>query len=175
MFLWSSATAIPLLGKYLRQNLHLQFRSRGNVFQMYCFGNSTLRGMFSQSSASTIPLWGNVFEKFCVCNSTLGDNPPHVNITTPPIPITLEKDFLKDEPIGIIWHCQADHQTSGVPPMSWSRQGGPWDHWPQVNCRGMTCLFCCFTSQVNSYGHCGTVSSPDHTFFLGRLEQAVNQ
>ena len=26
------------------------------------------------------------------------------------------------------------------------------------------CLFCCFTSQVNSYGHCGTVSSPNHTF-----------
>ena len=24
-------------------------------------------------------------------------------------------------------------------------------------------LFCCFTSQVNSYGHCGTVSSPNHT------------
>ena len=35
--------------------------------------------------------------------------------------------------------------------------------------------FCCFTSHVNSYGHCGTVSSPNHTFFLGRLEQAVNQ
>ena len=35
--------------------------------------------------------------------------------------------------------------------------------------------FCCLTSQVNSYGHCGTVSSPNHTFFLGRLEQAVNQ
>ena len=37
------------------------------------------------------------------------------------------------------------------------------------------CLFVCFTSQVNSYGHCGTVSSPNHTFFLGKLEQAVNQ
>ena len=37
------------------------------------------------------------------------------------------------------------------------------------------CLFCCFTSQVNSYGHGGTVSSPDHTFFLGKLEQAFNQ
>ena len=37
------------------------------------------------------------------------------------------------------------------------------------------CLFCCFTSQVNSYGHCGMVSSPNHTFFLGKLEQAVNQ
>ena len=33
-------------------------------------------------------------------------------------------------------------------------------------------------SQVNSYGHCGTVSSPNHTFSwasLGKLEQAVNQ
>ena len=37
------------------------------------------------------------------------------------------------------------------------------------------CLFCCFTSQVNSYGHCKTVSSPNHTCFLGKLEQAVNQ
>ena len=37
------------------------------------------------------------------------------------------------------------------------------------------CLFCCFTSQVNSYGHGGKVSSPNHTFFLGKLEQAVNQ
>ena len=26
------------------------------------------------------------------------------------------------------------------------------------------CLFCCFTSQVNSYGHGGTVSSPNNTF-----------
>ena len=26
------------------------------------------------------------------------------------------------------------------------------------------CLFRCFTSQVNSYGHGGTVSSPNHTF-----------
>ena len=36
------------------------------------------------------------------------------------------------------------------------------------------CLFVCCTSQVNSYGHCGTVSSPNRTFFLGKLEQAVN-
>ena len=27
----------------------------------------------------------------------------------------------------------------------------------------------------NSYGHVGTVSSLNHTFFLGKLEQAVNQ
>ena len=26
------------------------------------------------------------------------------------------------------------------------------------------CLFCCFTFQVNSYDHGGTVSSPNHTF-----------
>ena len=26
------------------------------------------------------------------------------------------------------------------------------------------CLFCCFTSQVNSYGHSGTVSSANHFF-----------
>ena len=28
---------------------------------------------------------------------------------------------------------------------------------------------------VNSYGHGGMVSSSNHTFFLGKLEQAVNQ
>ena len=37
-------------------------------------------------------------------------------------------------------------------------------------------LFVCFvTSQVNSFGNGGTVSSPNHNFFLGKLEQAVNQ
>ena len=36
-------------------------------------------------------------------------------------------------------------------------------------------LFCCFTYQVNSYGHGGTVSSPNNIFFLDKLEQAVNQ
>ena len=39
----------------------------------------------------------------------------------------------------------------------------------------MLVLFCCFTSQVNIYGHGGMVSSPNHTFFLGKLEQAVYQ
>ena len=33
----------------------------------------------------------------------------------------------------------------------------------------------CFTSQVNSYGHVRTVGSPNHTFFLTKLVQAVNQ
>ena len=27
----------------------------------------------------------------------------------------------------------------------------------------------------DSYGHVGTVSSPNHTFFFGKLEQAFNQ
>ena len=31
------------------------------------------------------------------------------------------------------------------------------------------------TFHVNSNGHDGTVSSPNHTFFLGKLEQAFNQ
>ena len=30
-------------------------------------------------------------------------------------------------------------------------------------------------SKVNSYGHGGKVSSPNHTFFMGKLEQAVYQ
>ena len=35
------------------------------------------------------------------------------------------------------------------------------------------CLFCCFTSQVNSYGHCGTVSSPNHTFSWAGLNKPL--
>ena len=35
------------------------------------------------------------------------------------------------------------------------------------------CLFCCFTSQVNSYGHCWTVSSPNHTFSWASLNKRV--
>ena len=34
-------------------------------------------------------------------------------------------------------------------------------------------LFCCFTSQVNSYGHCGTVSSPKHTFSWAGLNKRL--
>ena len=35
------------------------------------------------------------------------------------------------------------------------------------------CLFCCFTSQVNSYGHCGTVNSPYHTFSWAGLKKRL--
>ena len=35
------------------------------------------------------------------------------------------------------------------------------------------CLFCCFTSQVNSYGHGGTVSSPNHTFSWASLNKQL--
>ena len=34
-------------------------------------------------------------------------------------------------------------------------------------------LFCCFTSQVNSYGRCGTVSSPNHTFSWAGLNKRI--
>ena len=33
--------------------------------------------------------------------------------------------------------------------------------------------FYCFTSQVNSYGHCGTVSSPNHTFSWAGLNKRL--
>ena len=33
--------------------------------------------------------------------------------------------------------------------------------------------FCCFTSQVNSYGHCRTVSSPNHTFSWAGLNKRL--
>ena len=35
------------------------------------------------------------------------------------------------------------------------------------------CLFCCFTSQVNSYGHGATVSSPNHTFSWASLNKQL--
>ena len=35
----------------------------------------------------------------------------------------------------------------------------------------LVCLFCCFTSQVNSFGHGWTVSSPYHTFFWASLNK----
>ena len=36
-----------------------------------------------------------------------------------------------------------------------------------------TFFFFCFTSQVNSYGHCGTVSSPNHTFSWAGLNKRI--
>ena len=38
---------------------------------------------------------------------------------------------------------------------------------------GFVCLFCCFTSQFNSYGHGGTVSSPNHTFSWAGLNKRL--
>ena len=64
------------------------------------------------------------------------------------------------------------HTESGIPT---SKNIGNID-WTQRGKDGQCdCFVCCFTSKVNSYVHCGTVSSPNHTFFLGKLEQAVNQ
>ena len=38
---------------------------------------------------------------------------------------------------------------------------------------GFVCLFCCFTSQVNSYGHGGTVRSPNHNFSWASLNKQL--
>ena len=35
------------------------------------------------------------------------------------------------------------------------------------------CLFCCFTSHVNSYGHGGTVSTPNQTFSWASLNKRL--
>ena len=35
------------------------------------------------------------------------------------------------------------------------------------------CLFCCFASQVNSYGHGVTVSSPNHIFSWASLNKQL--
>ena len=43
----------------------------------------------------------------------------------------------------------------------------------RVNIVCFVSLFCCFTSQVNSYGHCGTVSSPNHTFSWASLNKQL--
>ena len=37
------------------------------------------------------------------------------------------------------------------------------------------CLLCCFTSEVNSYGHGGTVSSLKHTFSWASLNNQFYQ
>ena len=40
---------------------------------------------------------------------------------------------------------------------------------PHMTVYCFVCLFCCFMSQVNSYGHGGTVNSPNHTFSWASL------
>ena len=39
----------------------------------------------------------------------------------------------------------------------------------------LVCLFCCFTSQVNSYGHGGAVSSHNHTFSRVSLNKQLTR
>ena len=43
---------------------------------------------------------------------------------------------------------------------------------PKYPFRAFVCLFCCFTSQVNSYGHCGTVLN-QHTFSWAGLNKRL--
>ena len=43
---------------------------------------------------------------------------------------------------------------------------------PYHRCDVFVC-FCCFTSHVNSYGHCGTVSSLNHTFSWAGLSKRL--
>ena len=43
----------------------------------------------------------------------------------------------------------------------------------QLTPKSVVGWFCCFTSQVNSYGHCGTVSSPNHTFSWAGLNKRL--
>ena len=40
-------------------------------------------------------------------------------------------------------------------------------------CLFLFVCFCCFTSHVNSYGHCGTVSSLNHTFSWAGLSKRL--
>ena len=59
------------------------------------------------------------------------------------------------------------------------------NYFPLFNCKPITCLskhlryfcglvcFCCFTSHVNSYGHCRTVSSLNHTFSWAGLSKRL--
>ena len=46
-------------------------------------------------------------------------------------------------------------------------------HSASCSCQLLVGWFCCFTSQVNSYGHCGTVSSPNHTFSWAGLNKRL--
>ena len=45
--------------------------------------------------------------------------------------------------------------------------------WITYSVHALFCLFCYFKSQVNSYGHGGAVSSPNHTFSWASLNKWV--
>ena len=44
---------------------------------------------------------------------------------------------------------------------------------PLLKLNVLFCLFCCFTFQVNSYGHGGMVSSSNHTFSWASLNKQL--
>ena len=78
----------------------------------------------------------------------------------------ITKNFAKIEDKKVLWKIRSKNLTAGV---SWFTDF--------VNvmccCFFLFVLFCCFTSQVNSYGHCGTVSSPNHTFSWAGLNKRL--
>ena len=115
-------------------------------------------------------------------------------VRTPPPPLEIHKiiGFLNntDPDLLKITKLRSQHSMLGhhllanrciwiLLPASNQKTRGPWvAHLRMTDLisgvKPLFCLFvcfCCFTSQVNSYGHCGTVSSPIHTFSWAGLNK----
>ena len=70
----------------------------------------------------------------------------------------------------VMWHIKSTGMTSKQNASKIFNLGSNWWPWGFVS---FVCLFCCFTSQVNSYGHGGTVSSLNHTFSWAGLNRRL--
>ena len=70
---------------------------------------------------------------------------------------------------GLVTYIQVNVNIGNT--VSWLNMG--WAFKTDVCWFWLVGWFCCFTSQVNSYGHCGTVSSPNHTFSWAGLNQQL--
>ena len=81
----------------------------------------------------------------------------------------LENCRLLPSPSDQDMHCFPSTVFIEITQLNWPRLGKRSEcailtFFNRTGANFFVCLFRCFTSQVNSYGHCGTVSSSNHTF-----------
>ena len=77
---------------------------------------------------------------------------------------------LKEVPLHQTWLLILSHSEISMDVQCNSIRHACWVHLIRYTC---FCLFCCFTSQVNSNVHGGTVSSPNHTFSWSSLNKQL--
>ena len=101
-----------------------------------------------------------------------------IELHNPTMGVTINNESTTTESLLQMTQCGSnqrplDHLKSSTLPQSYCAPPNRYTGYNVLCCVVNFFRFCCFTSQVNSYGHCGTVSSPNHTFSWAGLNKRL--